>query len=82
MTNGIEVVTSDGDAILLAFGGIAYVRKTVTSGTACFDEKDLGKPALFVVLSQGQRTLWVTDPDNMEKLWSAFKAWIDGLWTK
>lgn len=78
MVNGTEVITYDGDTVLLAFGSIAYIRKTVTSGTACFDEKNLGKPALFIVLSQGQRTLWVTDPGNMEKLWGAFKGWTEG----
>lgn len=78
MMNGIELICADDDVLILTFSAIAFIRKTVTSGTTTFEEKDLGKPALFVVFANGTRHLWVTNPGQMEKLWGAYRYWVEG----
>lgn len=74
----MELTNSAGEAVLVAFVNILYVKKMKTQGTANFEEKDLGKDALFLTFSHSDRTLWVTEPGEMEKLWGAYRRWVDG----
>jgi hypothetical protein len=78
MVNGIELTTTHYGVMLLSFDAVAFLGKTVTSGTAYFSEKDIGKPAILVVPKDSGRQIWVTDPGQMERLWGAYKYWVEG----
>lgn len=78
MVNGIELTNSAGEVLLISFANLLCVKKMKTQGTANFEEKDLGKDALFLTFAHSDRTLWVTDPGEMEKLWGAYRRWVEG----
>jgi hypothetical protein len=78
MKNGMEIVSEDGSPMLMPFVSVSSMEKRKTEGSAYFTPDKMGKDAIWVRLNGSMpRSFWITDPAEMERVWGAYRAWIE-----
>lgn len=81
MIHGIELTDHYGCRVIVNFAHVLQMSREKTDGTARFKAEDIGKDAVFILMAGPREALWaVTDPVQMDAVWSAFHEWAN--WTQ